>query len=113
MNAGVRQGRDAVIASQRAVVDVGVTHTTSTVVAIRGERLALARSTSSFAAAYGDFGLEVLCVSEINAENQIVARVAFDVDDVDAAIEELDARYLAGEAATHAQTWSAVMPGIR
>ena len=31
--------------------------------------------------------------------------VDFDPDDVDAAFAELDARYLAGEAAAHAQTW--------
>ena len=30
----------------------------------------------------------------------------FDPDDIDAAFEELDARYLAGEAAAHAHTWS-------
>ena len=51
---------------------------------------------------------EVLCVSEINAENQIVARVAFDSDDIDAALEELDARYLAGEAAAYAHAWSVI-----
>src|SRR6202011_3041107 len=50
----------------------------------------------------------VLCVSEINAENQIVARVAFDPDDIDAAIKELDARYLAGEAAAHSHAWSVI-----
>jgi hypothetical protein len=38
-----------------------------------------------------------------------VARVVFDIDDVDAAFEELDARYLAGEAATHTRTWSAIV----
>ena len=32
----------------------------------------------------------------------------FDVDDFDAAIAELDARYLAGEAAAHAPTWSVI-----
>ena len=32
----------------------------------------------------------------------------FDLDDIDAAFEELDARYLAGEAAAHAHTWSVV-----
>jgi hypothetical protein len=105
VNAGIRHGRDAEIASQRAVADVGVTHFTSTVIAIRGRRLAL----GCYSVFDGWSGSKVLCVSEINAENQIVARVAFDVDDVDAAIEELDARYLAGEAVTHAQTWSAVM----
>ena len=95
MNAGVRHGRDAEIASQRAVADVGVTHFTSTVIAIRGRRLAL----GCYSVFDGWSGSKVLCVSEINAENQIVARVAFDSDDLDAAFEELDARYLAGEAA--------------
>src|SRR6202035_3445795 len=32
----------------------------------------------------------------------------FDEDDLDAAIAELDARYLAGEAGAHARTWSLV-----
>ena len=104
VNAGVRHGRDAEIASQRAVADVGVTHFTSTVIAIRGRRLALCR----YSVFDGWSGSKVLCVSEINAENQIVARVAFDSDDLDAAFAELDARYLAGEAAAHAHTWSVI-----
>ena len=37
----------------------------------------------------------------------------FDLDDFDAAIAELDARYLAGEAAAHARTWSASLAGTR
>ena len=32
----------------------------------------------------------------------------FDLDDIDAAFAELDARYLAGEAAAHAHTWSVI-----
>jgi hypothetical protein len=104
VNAGVRHGRDAEIASQRAVADVGVMGYTSTVVAIRGDRLALGR----YSILDGWSGSKVLCVVEINAENQIVARVVFDSDDIDAAFEELDARYLAGEAAEHAHTWSVI-----
>jgi hypothetical protein len=104
VNAGVRHGRDAEIASQRAVADVGVTHFTSTVIAIRGRRLALC----CYSVFDGWSGSKVLCVSEINAENQIVARVAFDSDDLDAAFAELDARYLAGEAAPHAHIWTAI-----
>ena len=50
----------------------------------------------------------MLNVVEINADNRIVARVVFDPDDIDAAFEELDARYLAGEAAAHAHTWSVI-----
>ena len=37
-----------------------------------------------------------------------MARVVFDPDDIDAAFEELDARYLAGEAAAHSHTWSVI-----
>ena len=36
------------------------------------------------------------------------AIVVFDVDDIEAAFAELDARYLAGEAAAHAHTWSVI-----
>ena len=51
---------------------------------------------------------DVLNVVEIDADERIVATVAFDLDDFDAAIAELDARYLAGEAAAHAHTWSVI-----
>ena len=47
-------------------------------------------------------------IIEINADERIAARVVFDLDDFDAAIAELDARYLAGEAADHAHTWSLI-----
>ena len=54
------------------------------------------------------FHTEVLAVVEIDADNRIVASVVFDPDDIDAAFEELDARYLAGEAAAYADTWSVI-----
>ena len=40
-----------------------------------------------------------------------MAIVIFDLDDFDAAIAELEARYLAGEAAAHTHTWSLVAGG--
>ncbi len=46
---------------------------------------------------------------EIDTDERIVAIVSFDLDDIDAAFDELDARYLAGEAAAHAHTWSAIV----
>ena len=52
--------------------------------------------------------IEVLGVVEIDAEDRIAAFVVFDIDDIDAAFEELDARYLAGEAAVHSHTWSVI-----
>ena len=48
----------------------------------------------------------MLGIVEIDADNRIVGAVMFDLDDIDAAFEELDARYLAGEAAAHSQAWS-------
>ena len=50
----------------------------------------------------------MLGIAEIDADERIVAAVLFDLDDIDAAFEELDARYLAGEAAAHAHTWSVI-----
>ena len=59
-----------------------------------------------------EFVAEQLILAEIDADNRIVAQIVIDPDDIDAAIEELDARYLAGEAAAHAHTWS-VIAGLR
>ena len=50
----------------------------------------------------------MLSIVEIDADDRIAASVVFDPDDIDAAFEELDARYLAGEAAAHAHTWSVI-----
>ena len=50
----------------------------------------------------------MLAVVEIDADERIAAVVVFDPDDIDAAFAELDARYLAGEAAAHAHTWSVI-----
>ena len=47
------------------------------------------------------FHNEVLRIVEINADDRIAAVLAFDLDDFDAAFAELDARYLAGEAAPY------------
>ena len=49
------------------------------------------------------FRTDVLRIVETDAEGRLAARVAFDPDDLDAAFAELDARYLAGEAAPSAR----------
>ncbi|WP_424063476.1 BTAD domain-containing putative transcriptional regulator, partial [Mycobacterium sp.] len=110
VNAGVRHGRDDHIAEMRAVAEVGTEKFAVTVMATRGTRLALTRICGS------DNGIgaheltaEVLNIIEIGADNRISARVGFDVDDVNAAFEELDTRYLAGEAAGHADAWSLIV----
>ena len=107
VNAGIKHGRDGEIANLRAAADVGITHFTSVVIAARGERLVLAH-VSGGEGGSGEFLNEVLGVIGINSDNQIAVIVVFDLDDFEAAIEELDARYLASEAAAHARTWSVI-----
>ena len=114
VNAGIRHGRDAKVADMRATADLGTTNGTSTVIAIRGQRLAMVRIRLSGRDQRPDaFHTEMLGIAEINADDRMAARVLFDVDDIDAAFEELDTRYLAGEAASHAHAWSAIAQGVR
>lgn len=108
VNAGIRRGRDSDVANMRSLSEIGVTHVTSTIIATRGERLLLRRTRFSRDEGAEDFNVEVLCVVELDAENRIATRILFDPDELDAAFEELDGRYLAGEAAPHAHTWSVI-----
>lgn len=109
VNAGVLHGRDAQIANLRAIAEVGISNFWSTVLATRGARLALIHTRSSGPdRATAEALTEELGVIEIDSDTRMVAYVTFDANDFDAAITELDARYLAGEAAAHADTWSAV-----
>ena len=79
------------------------------VIATRGERLVLSRTRFSDSDREPKaFLVELLGIVEIDPDERIVATSSFDLDDFDAAIAELDARYLAGEAAAHARTWSVV-----
>ncbi|MBE1548486.1 class 3 adenylate cyclase [Mycobacterium sp. OAS707] len=109
VSGGVRRGRDAQMANLRAVVGVGVRNYESTVIATRGDRLALTRSrVSGSGQAAEAYALEMLTLIEIDTDNRISAGVAFDLDDIDAAFSELETRYIAGEAADHARIWSLV-----
>jgi hypothetical protein len=109
VNAGVVTGRAIHITNMRAVADVGFEGLTSTVIATRGHRLVLIRIRSSVRdSPPGEVTAEMLSVIAVDADNKIAAAVMFDGDDIDAAFEELDARYMAGEAAPYARTWSAM-----
>jgi hypothetical protein len=109
VNAGLRQGRDAVLAEFEAAVRIGVRDSTSDVIAIRGERLVLSRfKTWGRDKGPDAFHSDVLDIVELNADEKILARLTFDFDDFEAAIAELDARYLAGEAARNSHTWSVI-----
>ncbi len=108
VNAGVRHGRDTEIANVKVIAEVGCADITSIAIATRGERLVLARHHFSMSDWPEEFQNEMVDVVEINADNQISSQVIFDAEDIDAAFEELDARYLAGEAAAYADTWSVI-----
>ena len=109
VGAGVRHGRDAEIADMRAIADLGITNVTSTVIATRGERLA-SRAPATRAAIKSPTRSARMHLPSARSTptSRIAAVVVFDVDDIDAAFEELDARYLAGEAAAHSRTWSVI-----
>ena len=112
VNAGVRRGRDVHIANMRAVAEVGFENLGSTVIATRGQRLTLSRTRSAVHGLPEEVGAEALMIVEIDADNRLVTNTLFDVDNIDAAFAELDARYLAGEAAAHAHTWSVIMGAL-
>ncbi len=110
VNTPVQHGRDAVIRDVQAAADVGFTISMVNAIAIRGERLVLARVRAS-GRDPESIENDALNVVEIDADERIATVVVFDLEDFDAAIAELDARYLAGEAAAHAHTWSLVAAG--
>ena len=97
------------IAEISALTDVGVTYMTSDLIATRGEHLApQSCPVLGSRSATRRFHTDDLDILEIDADERVTARVVFDLDDIDAAFAELDARYLAGEAAAHAHTWSVI-----
>ena len=107
MNAGIRYGRDAAIRESQSLADVGFTLTTVGAMATRGARLALVRVRASVSDPEAILN-DAPNLVEIDADGRIVAIVVFDPDDIDAAFDELDAHYLAGEAAAHTHTWSVI-----
>ncbi|WP_254848318.1 BTAD domain-containing putative transcriptional regulator, partial [Mycobacterium sp. SP-6446] len=108
INSGVRQGPDALVAEMSAIAEVGIDITTSAV-ATRGEHLVLSRI-DGLGRDEGADGFQVVAldVLELDADERFAARILFNLDDFDAAVAELDARYIAGEAAPYAQTWSVI-----
>jgi hypothetical protein len=97
VGAGSQHGPEAAMEDIRVISDIWLRNVATTVIAIRGQRLALMRiGISSGEHGPEPFVTEVLAVGEIDADERLVAGISFDVDDIDAAIKELDSRYLAG-----------------
>jgi hypothetical protein len=79
-------------------------------VAVRGDRLALTRETARDMEQPGSpITVEFLTLTEITPDEEILYTAFFDLGDIDAAFVELDARYIAGEAAAFADAWSAIV----
>ena len=66
-------------------------------VAVRGEQVAALR----YEFATHGFVTRALCVVELDAQGSVRRLVNFDAEALDAALDELDERYLAGEGAEH------------
>ncbi|OBI24527.1 BTAD domain-containing putative transcriptional regulator, partial [Mycobacterium sp. E2238] len=112
VNSGVLRGRATNIANLRAVAEVGFERLVSTVLAIRGQRLALTRIWSSAQGCEpGEISADMIGVVEIDSDNRMIVHSIFDTDDFEPAVAELETRYIAGEAATHARAWSLVVQG--
>ena len=109
VGSGIRPGRDQQIADLQVIAELWSAEATSTIIATRGSHLALMRL-QFLAGEPGPqaFLTEMLGVVETNSDDKTVAYVVFGPDDLVAAIAELDARYLAGEAAAHARVWQAI-----
>ncbi len=79
-------------------------------IGIRGNHLALIRHAyRDTAEADQPITVEALLLTEADDDGLISHSVLFDPDDIDSAFEELDIRYLAGEAAAYADVWSDVV----
>jgi hypothetical protein len=106
----LQTGAEEFLAGHRVMFDVPGGRWQFLLLATRGERLALYRVSFKGAVADGGGPLafdEHLCVAEVGEDGRLVGIVLFDLDALDAAYAELDARYEAGEGATYARAWAA------
>jgi hypothetical protein len=112
-----RRGLALAIDGQQSLVDylsatagIGLGQWQNCVLATRGDRVALI--TASVDVGPNRFGTDVLHVVEVDGTGRMTALVMFQPEEQDAAYAELDARYLAGEAAPYAEAWREIVDGI-
>jgi hypothetical protein len=90
------------IENLRALKAVGVDELPFTVIATRGERLALCRYTLHGRDPDSSFGAETLVINEVGDDGEMLSGIVFEPEDLDAAFNELNERYLAGEGRAYA-----------
>jgi hypothetical protein len=98
--AGPRQTWNEFIDALLDGLDLFNAVTIDDVIAIRGDTLVLTRA--RWIAADG-FDVSMLGLGEVDTDGRPLAVITFDADDLAAAIDELDMRYLAGEGAAYAE----------
>jgi ketosteroid isomerase-like protein len=86
----VARGRAATVAAEQAIAATGVVDVATEWIAIRGERLSLARHVVSGS----QYEVEFLCLAEIDDEGRGAFHVVFEMDDLDDAFDELDERFM-------------------
>jgi ketosteroid isomerase-like protein/predicted ester cyclase len=103
-----RSGLQSLLTGREAVLDDIRTTITAPIVgdyacvATRGQRLSLSRQFYRGAIPESAFEVELLMVTELDDQGRIAGRVTFDTTCLDAAMTELDERFLAGEGSAHA-----------
>jgi hypothetical protein len=110
LGGGLQMGRDVSRATVEAFAALGVSAFVVDFVAVRGERLALMAVTDGGTDDSVVHGGEALAVCELAPDGRLAAFVTF--DDLDAAVAELEQRYLAGEGAPYADLWQAVAHNV-
>ncbi|HVE93454.1 MAG TPA: nuclear transport factor 2 family protein, partial [Acidimicrobiales bacterium] len=107
---GIYRGRGDVVAMAKGVADIGVSDFVTNVLATRGDRLCLRRTRLVGRDRRPEaFHTDLLQVFEVDASGRIALWVTFDLDQLDAAYAELEARYVADEAAPHTGAWQLVV----
>ncbi|MBV8960437.1 MAG: nuclear transport factor 2 family protein, partial [Actinobacteria bacterium] len=100
--------REAMVPWMRETMAIGLTGVTLDTIALRGERLALC----SRAWLARDFEVTSLCLMETDEEGRAVWAALYDPDQLEEALDELEARYLAGEGAPYA-SWMTASSAFR
>jgi class 3 adenylate cyclase/tetratricopeptide (TPR) repeat protein len=103
-------GRDNLLSNNRALEQLGLDFAGVEVLAVRGSKLSLARITARFGNSSELMAFQVL---ELDDDGLASRHVFFDEDNLDAAIDELDERFLAGEGAEHADVYRASVESMR
>ena len=85
------------------IADLGITAIDFEPIAVRGDRCSLSRRTYRYE--HGDTST-LLVLGEANELGEATLAIYFDEDDIEAAIDELDARFLGGVGAAHAEVYA-------